>query len=131
MSLLNNWWPCIHIHCFTETHKEAFKWLIVSNNLYVGPTGYATHTSSTPTAPEPSRRTLAFPSRFLLETDSPMNKPIDDCASTCGVTHECLCHPGHALNVACKIAVERRVSICDVLQTVTANFQGLYRIEIA
>ncbi|XP_014677327.1 PREDICTED: tat-linked quality control protein TatD-like isoform X2 [Priapulus caudatus] len=118
----------IHVHCFTYTPEEAFKWLSVSKNLYLGLTGYATqeqHADGTGAVAANPRIPLE---RLLLETDSPMNKPVVRLREVSRKVP--LCHPGHALNVACEIAARRRVGVAEVLQTTTANFQRLYRVEI-
>lgn len=118
----------VHVHCFTYTPNEAHKWLSMSENLYLGLTGFSTQDAHAAGAGAVAADATIPLDRLLLETDSPMNKPV--VRMDHATVKIPLCHPGHALNVACEIATRRQIDVTEVLQKTTNNFQKLYGIAL-
>ena len=108
----------IHLHCFSGTLDDYHLWTYFSNcklgitNMVTIPEARHIHTLA---------KQLPM-DHILLETDSPYFVPRN-------IHHPwTFSHPGHALNVAMKIAHLRNTSINEILSYTAYNTQCLYSL---
>ncbi|XP_063416087.1 putative deoxyribonuclease TATDN2 [Mytilus trossulus] len=108
----------IHLHCFTSTMNNYHNWKYFSNckigitNMVNFPTAYNIHQLA---------REIPLED-ILLETDSPYFLP------RIVINGQKFSNPGHALNVAMRIAQLRNTSINEVIKTTTDNTNFIYNL---
>eukprot|EP01103_Thecamoeba_quadrilineata_P008758 TRINITY_DN1848_c0_g1_i1.p1 TRINITY_DN1848_c0_g1~~TRINITY_DN1848_c0_g1_i1.p1 ORF type:complete len:180 (+),score=26.88 TRINITY_DN1848_c0_g1_i1:320-859(+) len=109
-------WP-LHVHCFTDSLEFAQKLMDTFPNLWFGFTGVITFKNSS----ELQRIVKEIPlNRILLETDGPFMAPIPYRGK--------VCHPGHVMNIAEKIAEIKQKSLDEICQVSRYNTKLMYGI---
>jgi len=109
-------WP-VHVHCFTDTRKQAEILLKDFSQLYIGVTGVLTYQTA-----EELRWTVTnvIPlDRLLLETDAPYMSPKP---------FKGVCHPGYIPLIAKEISILKNIPLEEVYSTIRLNTTNIYKI---
>eukprot|EP01117_Protostelium_nocturnum_P003634 TRINITY_DN14919_c0_g1_i1.p1 TRINITY_DN14919_c0_g1~~TRINITY_DN14919_c0_g1_i1.p1 ORF type:complete len:293 (+),score=109.04 TRINITY_DN14919_c0_g1_i1:92-880(+) len=107
----------IHVHCFTDSLSFAQKLMEHFSKLWFGFTGVITFKNSQLLCEIVKEIPME---RLLLETDGPFMAPIPFRGK--------ICHSGHILPTAQKIADIKQISLEQVLQSCRANTREMYGI---
>ena len=108
------------IHCFGDSAEAAERLLSTFPNAYIGITGCITF--DTASALQGIVKDVIPLSRLLIETDAPYMTPRGF-----GCTGR-VCHPGHCIAVAAKIAELKGLELDEVLRAVRENTTAMYGI---
>jgi TatD DNase family protein len=119
----------IHLHCFSGTGVELMEWTDHFESLKVGFTGRITWDKGKVSDISSVVKDVAL-DRIVLETDAPHFPPanLDPNAPDLTPRAEQYSHPGHALNVAKRIAELKGVGLKEVLRVTTQNCKDVYNL---
>eukprot|EP01095_Lingulamoeba_sp_RSL-Kostka_P009423 TRINITY_DN325_c1_g1_i1.p1 TRINITY_DN325_c1_g1~~TRINITY_DN325_c1_g1_i1.p1 ORF type:complete len:335 (-),score=115.77 TRINITY_DN325_c1_g1_i1:101-1105(-) len=115
-----------HLHSYSDDVDQANRIIDEFPNAYFGITGMVTFAS----ASELRNAVKAIPlDRLLLETDAPYMTPNNSSSSNNNNRRKKqICHSGHCIDIAEKIAELKNITLGEVLEQVRENTKNIYKI---